>query len=118
MEKLAKLPVVPVPSDSRFQPVDSDEVAARMVKLSFGQPEGLVPDLAGPRIYTFAELARSYLEAVHRRRPLLPIRLPGKAARAVREGATLAPDQADGKRTWEDFLRDRLSRDGFSAAGR
>lgn len=47
--QLAKLPVVPVPSGSRFQPVDADEVAARLVELTLGEPAGLVPDLAGPR---------------------------------------------------------------------
>jgi hypothetical protein len=39
----------------------------------------------------------------------MPLRLPGNAARAVRAGATLAPDHADGHRTWEDFLAERLS---------
>jgi len=38
----------------------------------------------------------------------VPVRLPGKAARAVRAGANLAPEQAVGHRTWEDFLAERL----------
>ena len=35
---LAKLPVVPVPAGSRFQPVDTDEVAARLVELALAEP--------------------------------------------------------------------------------
>jgi hypothetical protein len=34
----------------------------------------------------------------------MPVRAPGQAARAMREGANLAPDRAVGRRTWEDFL--------------
>ncbi|HZN71486.1 MAG TPA: NAD(P)H-binding protein [Micromonosporaceae bacterium] len=102
--QLAKLPVIPLPSRSAFQPVDTDEVAARLVELALGQPAGLVPDLAGPRVYSVAELMRAYLRATGRRRPILSVRLPGRAARAVREGAVLAPDRAVGKVTWEEFL--------------
>ena len=103
-----KLPVVPVPSGIAFQPVDSDEVAARLVELADGRPSGLVPDIAGPRAYGTAELIRGYLEAKHRRRLLLPLWLPGKAARALRAGANLALEHAVGTRTWESFLADRL----------
>jgi len=109
VRQLAKLPVVPVMGGVRFQPVDTDEVAARLVELALGEPAGLVPDLAGPHVYSMAEVARGYLRASHRRRPILPIPLPGKAARAVRAGAILNLEQAVGKRTWEEFLADRVS---------
>jgi uncharacterized protein YbjT (DUF2867 family) len=106
--QLAKLPVMPVPAGVRFQPVDAGEVAARLVELSLGKPSGLVPVIGGPRVYEAAELLRSYLRASQRHRLLVPVRLPGKAARAVRAGANLAPEQAVGRRTWEDFLAERL----------
>jgi uncharacterized protein YbjT (DUF2867 family) len=106
--QLAKLPVIPVPAGFRFQPVDTGEVATRLVELSLDKPSGLVPDIAGPRVYGMDELLRSYLRASHRHRLLMPVRLPGKAARAVRAGANLAPDRAVGHRTWEEFLAERL----------
>ncbi len=106
--QLAKLPVLPVPAGFRVQPVDAGEVAARLAELSLGKPSGLVPDIAGPRVYGVAELLRGYLRASHRHRLILPVRLPGKAARAVRAGANLAPERATGHRTWEDFLTERL----------
>ncbi len=105
--QLAKLPVIPVPAGFRFQPVDAGEVAARLVELTFGEPAGLVAEMGGPRAYGMAELVRGYLRAIHRHRLIMPVRLPGKAARAVRAGANLAPDQAVGRRTWEDFLAER-----------
>jgi uncharacterized protein YbjT (DUF2867 family) len=107
-QQLAKLPVMPVPAGVRYQPVDAREVAARLVELSLGKPSGLVPDIGGPRVYELTKLVRNYLRASHRHRLLLPVRLPGKAARAVRAGANLAPERAVGRRTWEDFLAERL----------
>jgi uncharacterized protein YbjT (DUF2867 family) len=106
--QMAKLPVIPVPTGLRVQPVDAGEVATRLAELSLGQPSGLVPDMAGPRIYEMGELIRGYLRATHRNRPILPMPLPGNAARAFRAGAALAPEQAVGRRTWEDFLAERL----------
>ncbi len=109
-KQVAKLPVMPVPAGLRFQPVDTGEVAARLVELTLGGPSGLVPDLAGPRVYGLADLFRSYLRAAGRRsRPMVPLRIPGRAARAIRDGANLAPDQILGTRTWEDFLAERVA---------
>ncbi len=108
VSQLAKMPVIPVPVGFRFQPVDSGEVAARLVELSLGEPAGPVPDIAGPRVYEMDELVRSYLRSTHRRRLIMPIRVPGRGARALRSGANLAPEHAVGQRTWEDFLAERV----------
>ncbi len=108
--QMARLPVIPVPAGVRFQPVDAGEVAARLAELALGPPAGLAPDMAGPRVYPMAELLRGYLQAAGKRRPLVPVRLPGQAARAVRAGANLAPERAVGRRTWEEFLAERASR--------
>jgi uncharacterized protein YbjT (DUF2867 family) len=105
---MTKLPVIPVPAGFRFQPVDAGEVAGRLVELALGTPAGLAPDMAGPRVYTVPDLLHSYLRASGRRRPMVPVPLPGKAARAVRAGANLAPGRAVGHRTWEDFLAERV----------
>jgi uncharacterized protein YbjT (DUF2867 family) len=109
VEKMAKLPVVPVPSGVAFQPVDTDEVAARLIELALARPSGLVPDIAGPRLHSVTKLIRSYLDATDRHRLLVPLRLPGNAARALRAGANLAPERAVGTKTWEQYLADRLS---------
>ena len=45
--------------------------------------------------------------AVGRHRAVMPVRLPGKTARAVKDGANLpAADATLGRRTWEEFLTD------------
>jgi uncharacterized protein YbjT (DUF2867 family) len=107
-EQMAKLPVIPVPAGFRFQPIDAGDVAARLAELALAKPAGLVPEMGGPRVYLVADLVRGYLRATGRRRPIISVRLPGKAARAVRAGANLASEQAVGRRTWEDFLAARV----------
>jgi uncharacterized protein YbjT (DUF2867 family) len=106
-QQTAKLPVIPDMVGVRFQPVDGGEVADRLVQLALGKPSGLVPEMGGPRAYTMQELLRGYLRSTHRHRLIVPLPLPGKAARAFRDGANLAPERAVGRRTWEEFLADQ-----------
>ena len=115
VQQMARLPLIPLPAGFYFQPLDTDEVAARLAELALGEPAGLVEDMAGPKVYSAAELLRGYLRASHRQRPIIPVWLPGKAARALRAGANLAPDRAVGRRTWEEFLAEQVS---SSSAGR
>lgn len=107
---MAKLPVVPVMAGFRFQPVAAEDVAERLVELALGAPAGLVPDLAGPTSYGLDELARDYLRATHRRRPILSIPMPGNAARAYRDGANLPVAGSEtGRRTWEAVLAEQTT---------
>jgi uncharacterized protein YbjT (DUF2867 family) len=108
-QAMTKLPVMPFPVGFRFQPVDSGEVAARLVELALGPPAGLAADIAGPRTYELADLLRRYLRARGKRRLMVPVRIPGEAARAVRAGVVLAPERAVGQRTWEEFLAERVA---------
>ena len=107
-ERMTKLPVIPVPSRFMVQPIDPDDVAARLVELALGDPEGRVPDLGGPKVSTWDEMLRSYLRARRRRRLIVPVRIPGM--RVVRAGGLLpaqaSAPHATGRRTWEEFLAD------------
>lgn len=106
--KAAKLPVVPVPAGFRIQPVDSAEVAERLVQLALGEPSGRVPDLGGPHVVTAADLIRTYLRVAGRKRPVVELPLPG--TRAVRAGGLLVQQAAPGQgvNSWEEFLGTRL----------
>jgi uncharacterized protein YbjT (DUF2867 family) len=67
--KLSRFPVLaPVPGGFTVQPVDPDEVAARLVELTLGEPLGRAPDMAGPQVSTWGDLFRGYLNATHRHR--------------------------------------------------
>jgi uncharacterized protein YbjT (DUF2867 family) len=104
----AKLPVLPVFAGFRFQPVDARDVADRLVELALGEPVGLAPDIAGPEIRAMTGLARDYLRATGKHRLVVPVHVPGGAARAYRAGGNLAPDRAVGTRTWAAFLAERF----------
>jgi uncharacterized protein YbjT (DUF2867 family) len=88
------------------QPVDSGEVAARLAELALSEPDGRVPDMAGPQVLSFADVIRAYLSATGRRpRPMLPLWIPGLAP--IRAGAMYPPPGAEvtlGHRTWPDYL--------------
>lgn len=102
----ARLPIVPVPAIS-VQPIDAAEVATRLVALATGRPVGRAPDLGGPQVRTFRDLAAVYLRATGRRRVLLPLWLPGATFRAYRHGRHLTPAHADARRTFEEYLAHR-----------
>ena len=115
-DHLARLPLVPVPAATSFQPIDADEVADRLASLATGPPAGRVPDMGGPQIRTATDLAGAYLQAAGRRRPVLPVHLPGAAFAGYRQGGHLAPDNAVGHRTWEQFLAEHVGRRGRAPA--
>ncbi|AXK33381.1 NAD-dependent epimerase/dehydratase family protein [Streptomyces armeniacus] len=99
-----RLPVVFTLSGVSFQPVDSGEVADRLVELAQAEPAGRVADMGGPEVRTARDLARSTLDAYVRRRRVVPLRLPGRAFGAYRAGGHLAPERAVGRLTFEDHL--------------
>ena len=108
---LDRLPVLVVPGGFLGQPIDAGEVAGRLVELALSEPAGRVRDVGGPEVRTLADPARGYLEVMGRWRRILSVPLPGKTARAFREGALTCPEDAYGKIRWEEFLRERLGRE-------
>ena len=106
---LGRLPVMPAPRGFLFQPIDVGEAADRTAELALAAPAGRVPDIGGPEVRTFADLARAYLKAAGLRRRVLEVQVPGKMARALREGAQVAPEGRYGEIRWEEFL-DRVVR--------
>jgi uncharacterized protein YbjT (DUF2867 family) len=117
-EAMSKMPVVMLPGGFRIQPVDTAEVGIRLADLALGEPQGLVPDIGGPKVYKATELLRAYLKASHRHRLTIPVHLPGRAARSFRNGANLTPGRAVGRRTWEEFLAERVGSPKESTAVR
>ena len=105
---LERLPILMAPKGVLLQPIETGEVANRLAEIALSEPLGRAPDVGGPEVRTFAELARSYLEVSGRQRRVVKIPVPGKTARAFREGAHLCPDREYGQIRWEEFLRQRV----------
>ncbi|HEY9292823.1 MAG TPA: SDR family oxidoreductase [Microlunatus sp.] len=109
LDQLSKVPLLlPVFKGVSFQPVDVDDVAQRLTELALGDPAGMAPPLAGPRIYPFDQLARDYLAATGKRRVIVNMPVPGQSVAAFRAGANLAPDHATGTGAWEAYLARRF----------
>jgi uncharacterized protein YbjT (DUF2867 family) len=108
---LDRLPgVMPIPRGFRFQHMDVGEAADRLVELALSEPAESLPDVGGPEVLTSAELVRAYLEATGHKKRLVEIPVPGKAARAFREGAQICPENRYGRIRWEEFLRETFQR--------
>ena len=101
---LARLPMVPVPKGLVGQPIDTVEVADRMVELALGAPAGCVPDVGGPEVKLIGDAVGTYLEVTRMRKKFLEFSLPGKTARAMRGGALTCPENRYGRIRWEEFL--------------
>ncbi|MFF1574246.1 SDR family oxidoreductase [Leifsonia sp. NPDC058292] len=107
---LARLPLTPIPTGLRFEPVHVDEVAARLAELSLGAPAGRVADIAGPDVLGVRELLAAYAEFHGKGRPRIRVRIPGAVGRAYRAGDNLADGSAPrGHRGWAEFLAEQAS---------
>jgi hypothetical protein len=69
-----------------------------------------------PQIRAAADLLRTYLHVTGRRRPVLPVHLPGAVFAGHRQGGHLAPDHTVGHRTWEQFLAEHVGHRGRAPA--
>ena len=103
---LSRLPVVPVPKGLIGQPIDSREVADRMVELALSEPAGRVEDVGGPEVRTVDDVISAYLDVIETWKKTLTLPLPGKTARAMRSGALTCPENRYGHVRWEEFLRE------------
>jgi uncharacterized protein YbjT (DUF2867 family) len=79
-----------------------------MAALAESRPQGRAPDLAGPEILGIAHLARTYMTAKGKERPLIQVPRPGRVAQAFRDGVHTNPDRAVGTVTWADHLERRF----------
>ena len=97
VEKLAMLPLVPVLSGVAFQPVDSDEVAARLVEARSATVRPRSRHRRTARV-RHSRADPRIPGSDHRHRVLLPLWLPGEAARALRARVRYATSFEVGRR--------------------
>jgi uncharacterized protein YbjT (DUF2867 family) len=99
--------ILPVPKSFKFQPIETGEVADRMVADAAKGPVGRLPDIGGPETVTFGEMARSWQKARGQQRPLVNLPLMGKVAKGFKEGYNCTPEHAEGQITWGEWLETR-----------
>jgi uncharacterized protein YbjT (DUF2867 family) len=108
-----------IPDRMRFQSVDVEEVAARLVSSVECGPAGRAPDLGGPEVLTFEEMAAAYLRIRGHSATILTEPSAGALYDVFRSGVNLAPTTAPvsarGVVTWDAWLRRRFSAGGVGA---
>jgi uncharacterized protein YbjT (DUF2867 family) len=108
LDGMSRLPrIALVPFSWRFQPVDTTEVAARLVDVVTSKPAGMLPDFGGPEPRDFKSLAGSWLAARKPDMRLVNLPMPFKFSRQFSAGAVLTPEHRDGTITFEQYLARR-----------
>lgn len=98
---------ITVPFAWQFQPVDADEVAQKLIKVTLAEPGGLLPDFGGPEIHDFKDITSEWMTARKDNRRLFNLSLPLKWSRQWAEGALLAPEHKDGRITFAQYLAEK-----------
>lgn len=97
--------VLPAPR-ALLQPVDVDEVAAAVTVIATGAPRLARTTVAGPEVQDLRSLSRIWRAATGQHAIAIPIPLPGKLGRALRQGLlTCANPDVRGTQTFAGWLR-------------
>ncbi|MBU8825675.1 SDR family oxidoreductase [Mycolicibacterium goodii] len=97
-------PVLVTLREVRFQPIDTRDVAARLVELIDQEPAGRVGDIGGPEVVEHPDLGQMYLSAHSSRRRVVRFTPPGRIAAGYRSGAHLTPNNPVGTVSFRDYL--------------
>jgi uncharacterized protein YbjT (DUF2867 family) len=106
VQVLARLrgPIAVVPT-MRSQPIAAREVGAALADLATGRAVGMAPELAGPQEELVPDMVRRYLRATGSKRPVLSMRMPGRAGQAAASGGWLPTGPGPrGVQTFEQWL--------------
>jgi uncharacterized protein YbjT (DUF2867 family) len=92
----------------KTQPIAAAEVAEALVDAAEAGPQGLLPDLGGPRPERLKDLVDQYLRKNGRKRLILESTAPGVMWKAMRSGGLLpAAGAAVGRQSFDEWLNAR-----------
>jgi len=99
--------VLRIPGQMRFQSIDTNEVAERLVA-QIDEPAGLLPNVGGPEVLGFEQMAKSYLDMSGTNAVSEVADISGDRFELFRSGINLCPEHAYGKTTWKSFLENNF----------
>jgi uncharacterized protein YbjT (DUF2867 family) len=99
--------VLAAPKSFKFQPIDSGEVADRMVQEAANGPSGRLGNIGGPELLTLGDMAKQWQQVRGKRKPIVNVPLFGGVASAYKAGYNCTPEHAEGKVTWGEWLEGR-----------
>lgn len=104
-----KLPVL-LSLPVSVQTIATEDVAARLVELAGSAPAGRVADIGGPEIRTVHELAEEWNRAHGTRKPIVTLRIPGKAMKGFKSGAHMSGLPGYGTGTFAEYAAAEAAR--------
>jgi uncharacterized protein YbjT (DUF2867 family) len=115
LSALVRLPVALVPGSFKFQPIDTGEVADRLVEAALAGPGGRLEDIGGPAVRSYRDLTGAWLKGRRKRALILPAPVFGKVASGFRAGLNCVPENTYGKVTFEQWLESKYGSDKEAA---
>jgi len=100
-----------IPGGMRFQSVDVDEVADRLVSLVESGAAGRAADLGGPAILAFEDMTARYLHVRGGEATIRQGAVEDELYDVFRSGVNLLSTPGPGVVTWDTYLRRRFSHD-------
>jgi uncharacterized protein YbjT (DUF2867 family) len=108
LNAFTKLPgLAAVPYHWQFQPVDTKDVARRLVEVVTKKPAGRLSDFGGPEVRDFKSIAVSWLAARGMKKRMVNLWVPLTFSRQFAGGKLLCPAHRDGAITFEQYLERR-----------
>lgn len=93
-----------VPAGMKFQSIDVNEVALRLVELIEEQPSGLLADMGGPEVLTIEEMVKTWLDITGQKYSIKAEPIEGPRYELFRSGVNLCSGHNYGSITWQEFL--------------
>lgn len=106
---MSRFPLMVLPRDTRFQPIDHEEVARLLTHAVEAGPRGRMYDIGGAMAYEARDLAASHRAAVAHGRRIVQVNFPGITGAAFRAGGNLTPNRTTEGKTWNDFVAEKLA---------
>lgn len=105
LDRMHRWPIWVLP-DAPFQPVDTRDVADHLVASLEGKTRGMLPEIGGPELISYADMARAHLRARGISKRVVDLRIPEGLAR---QGGMVRAAGIHGVRTWEQWLAEQTA---------
>ncbi len=109
LSRMARFPLMVLPRDTRFQPIDHVVMARLLADAVESGPRGRMEDIGGPMAYEAKDLATSHRAATGHGKRMFQLNLPGIVGAALRAGGNLTPNRTGEGKTWNDFVAERMA---------
>ncbi|HZO69562.1 MAG TPA: NAD(P)H-binding protein [Kribbellaceae bacterium] len=107
LRAMARAGVVLTDNAITAQPVDVRDVAAFLRARLEAGPSGAVEYFGGPEVLSARDVIGPWLRARGMRRPVLPLRVPGRLGKAFRSGALTTDATPTGSIAWRDYVSEK-----------